>query len=58
MEVELMPKPLRIHINYPTQENEEEYENRAAQAMAKILYDTLPPEVVDELISKHKESKH
>jgi hypothetical protein len=52
-----MPKPLRIHINYPTQENEEEYENRAAQAMAKILYDTLPPEIVDELIRKHKETK-
>lgn len=53
-----MPRPLTITINYPTPENETEFEQRAAEAMAKVLFYTLPPEVIDELIDKYESNKN
>ncbi|KEH91640.1 hypothetical protein Z962_p0014 (plasmid) [Clostridium botulinum C/D str. BKT12695] len=42
----------KVTINYPTEENKEEYERRKARAVAKVLIDTLPPQVIDKLVEK------
>ncbi|SHJ72547.1 4-alpha-glucanotransferase [Tepidibacter formicigenes] len=44
-----------ITVNYPTKENEEEFDNRAARAVAKILCETLPIDTIDEIIKLYKE---
>lgn len=51
-----IPK-FNITINYPTPENQEEFENRMAKAVAKVLFETLPQEDVDRLIELYKKNK-
>ncbi|GAA0788015.1 hypothetical protein [Hathewaya limosa] len=46
----------KVIINYPTPENQEEYERRTAEAVAKILCECYPLDVIDQLISALKES--
>lgn len=46
----------KVIVNYPTPENQEEYERRAAEAVAKILYECYPPDVIDQLIVALREN--
>lgn len=48
----------KVIINYPTPENQEEYERRAAEAVAKILCECYPPDVIDQLIVSLRQSKN
>lgn len=43
----------KIIIHYPTEENQEEFDRRSAQAVAKVLVDSLPSEKIDELIETY-----
>ena len=49
-----MTKVRSVTVHYPTPENEEEYDRRAAKAVARALCNTLPPEVIDELLRRLK----
>lgn len=44
-----------VTVIYPAPENKEEFERRAARAVAKVLVDSLPPEQIDELIALYKQ---
>ncbi|MEJ8555137.1 hypothetical protein [Tepidibacter sp. Z1-5] len=50
-------KEFTVTVNYPTKENQEEFDNRAARAVAKILYTSLPSDTIDEIIELYKERK-
>jgi hypothetical protein len=43
-----------VKTNYPTIENQSEFEKRAAKAVARVIFDTLPPEKIDELIEAYR----
>jgi len=43
--------------NYPLPENQEEFNQRAASAIARVLIQTYPPEVIDEIIDTYKRKK-
>ncbi|WP_142415463.1 4-alpha-glucanotransferase [Hathewaya massiliensis] len=43
-----------VTVHYTTPENEEEFENRKAKAIAKVLAKTLPLEEIDKLIEFYK----
>lgn len=45
----------KITVHYPTPENQEEFDRRAARAVAKVLCDMYPPQVIDEVIERLKE---
>ncbi len=47
----------KVTVHYPTKENQEEYDNRAARAVAKILYNSLPLDTIDEMIELYKKRK-
>lgn len=40
----------KVTVHYPTKENEEEFQRRAAQAFAKVLIKEYSPEVVKEFL--------
>lgn len=40
----------KVIINYPIPDNREKFENRVARAVAKVLFETLSPQKIDELI--------
>lgn len=48
----------KVIINYPTPENQEEYERRAAEAVAKILCESYSSDVIDQLIISLRQSKN
>lgn len=50
-------KEFTVTVNYPSKENEEEFERRAARAVARVLYTSLPTDTIDELIELYKERK-
>ena len=45
-----------VRVHYPTPENKDEFDKRAAKAVAKVLYEVLPYEKIDELIAAYKKS--
>ncbi|CAM2998886.1 4-alpha-glucanotransferase [Hathewaya histolytica] len=45
-----------VTVHYTALENQEEFENRKAKAIAKVLTKTLPLEEIDMLIKLYKES--
>lgn len=45
-----------VKVHYPTPENKDEFDKRAAKAVAKVLYEVLPYEKIDELIEAYNKS--
>ena len=41
-----------VVVHYPSVENEEEFELRVANAMAKVLCKNYPPEIINKLIDE------
>lgn len=46
----------QVIVNYPTPDKQKEFDQRAAKAVARVLFDMLSPEKVDELIEAYKKS--
>lgn len=46
-----------ITIHYPLPENQEAFEERVAEAVARVIVETVPPEIVDEMIELYKKKK-
>ncbi|AEB75977.1 hypothetical protein [Clostridium botulinum] len=47
----------KVKVNYPAPENYSEYQRRKANVVAKILIDTLPPDIIEKIITKLNYSK-
>lgn len=47
----------KVTVHYPTPENEEEFQRRAAQAFAKVLIKEFSPEVISECLKEMKGEK-
>lgn len=43
-----------VTVHYPTPENQEEFDRRAARAVAKVLCEKYPPEVINQIIDYYK----
>lgn len=50
-------KVRRVTVHYPTKENKEEFDRRAARAVAKVLCEKYPLETIDKVIEKLKDKK-
>lgn len=44
----------KVTVHYPLPENKDEFDKRAARAVAKVLCEMYPPEVIDKIIEKLK----
>lgn len=40
----------KVTVHYPTKENEEEFQKRAARAAAKVLFEMYPQPIIDKII--------
>lgn len=47
----------RVIVHYPSKENEEEFQRRAAMAVAKVLFQMYPENIIDKIIDKLEESQ-
>lgn len=53
-----MSKVLSVKVHYPeTKEGMDELNSRYNKALAKVLIETLPPKVIDELIERLREQE-
>lgn len=50
-------KVRRVTVHYPTEENKEEFDRRAARAVAKVLCEKYPLETIDKVIEKLEKEK-
>lgn len=47
-----------VTVHYPSKENEEEFQRRAANAVAKVLFQIYPSDVINKLIIALEESEN
>ncbi|WP_443659017.1 hypothetical protein [Clostridium algidicarnis] len=40
----------KVTVHYPTKENEEEFQRRAAKSVAQVLFEMYPLYVIDKII--------
>ena len=43
-----------VTVHYPTPENQAEFDRRATRAVAKVLCEMYPSEVIDQIIDYYK----
>lgn len=46
----------KVTVYYPREENKEEFENKASKVVARVLWDILSIDKVDELIELYKKN--
>ncbi|MBU5269434.1 hypothetical protein [Clostridium cochlearium] len=44
-----------VVVHYPTPENQEEFDKKAARAVAKVLFNMYPIEVIEQIIEEYKD---
>ncbi|WP_192859244.1 hypothetical protein [Clostridium botulinum] len=48
----MLKKIKKVTVHYPTDENKEEFQRRAARAFAEVLCEKYPLEVIDKIIER------